>query len=271
MKSILISCLLFILDTGSSLAKDLMVYIHYGENEEISHYTELQESLYDMGLDMIEFLINRNKSIEENALCISSAINSYRKDNDSAEVIVMSDKKSSFVAIDLLSKDTSIIAWIALSGTFCDGDESLYNEASVSINTEMLDSVFFDNRKEKYLSSINKMIESAKKGKKPALPCDADDYMRNLHVLLNSRYGRSLVTFSPADYYDSIPAWIIPLFCNSKHESELFLNIGKLVRLRTNSNTKLIRPVPYSDSSINSRIVEQVSNLLKNRSCKNTL
>lgn len=255
---------MFILCVGRSLAYSLVVYVHYGKDEGLQHYAELQDTLHDMGIDMLACPINEDRTIEENALHIDSVIANCKNNNDSMEVILMSEKMSSFVAIDVLAKDTSIIAWIALSGVFCDGDDCLYNEASVRVNTEMLDSVSFDNRKEKCLSGIYKMIESAKEEKKPVLPRGADDYMRKLHSWLNNRYGRSFVSFSPASYMGRVSSWIIPLCDNSKHESELFLNTAKLVHLRSKyNNIKIMRPVPYYDSSLNSRIVEQVSNLLK--------
>lgn len=81
----------------------------------------------------------------------------------------------------------------------------------------MLDSVSFDGKTEQYLRTAYRMISQVKQGKKPKLPKVADDNMRKLFALLNSCYGRSLLTFSLDGHLKKVRSWIVPFYSSKSH------------------------------------------------------
>ena len=177
---------------------------------------------------------------------------------------MVADKEASFVAMDVLSKDTAIVALITLSGAFCNGDDYFYNETSITKNVKMLDSVSFDNQKEQCLRIAYKMISQAKQGEKIKQPRGADNYMQALFTLLNSRYGHSLLEFSLDNHLKSVRSKIIPLYQSKNQSSELDLYIGKLIYLGALYGVEYIEPQSYNYDNISSEIVKHITNLLKN-------
>lgn len=262
MKSLFVYCILLFLCIDQLAAKELMVLIQYGNNE-LPYYLKLKKSLSDLNIDFLTYSIDKDRTIEENSFQIDSAINSQKEKADSLKVFLMSDCESSFVALDVLSLDTSIVALITLSGAFCNGDEYFYNEISVKKHMEMLDSVSFDGKTEQYLRTAYRMISQVKQGKKLKLPKAADDNMRELFTLLNSRYGRSLLIFSLDDHLKKVRSWIVPFYSSKSQRSELDLYIGKLIYEGAKFRVKFTESDVYNDQNVGSKITEHVSKLLK--------
>ena len=262
MKSLYICCILLFLCIDQIAAKELMVLIQYG-NYEQPYYLKLKKSLSDHNIDFLTYSIDRERTIEENTFQIDSVINSHKEITDSLKVFLTSDRESSFVALDVFSHDTSIVALITLSGAYCNGDEYFYNEISVKKHMEMLDSVSFDGKTEQYLRTAYRMISQVKQGKKPKLPKVADDNMRKLFALLNSCYGRSLLTFSLDGHLKKVRSWIVPFYSSKSQRSELDIDIGKLLYEGSQFRVKFTEPDTYNNQNVGSKITEHVSKLIK--------
>ena len=262
MKSLFVCCFLLFICIDQIAAKELMVLIQYGDNEP-PYYLKLKKNLSEHNIDFLTYSIDRDRTIEENSFQIDSVINIHKEITDSLKVFLTSDRESSFVALDVLSHDTSIVALITLSGAYYNGDEYFYNEISVNKHMEMLDSVSFDGKTEQYLRTAYRMISQVKQGKKLKLPKAADDNMRELFTLLNSRYGSSLLTFSLDDHLKKVRSWIVPLYKSKSQRSELDLDIGKLIYEGAQYRVKFSEPDTYNDQNIGSTITEHVSKLLK--------
>ena len=262
MKSLVVCCILLFGYIDQLAAKELMVLIQYG-NYEQPYFLKLKKSLSDLNIDFITYSIDRDRTIEENSFQIDSVINIHKEITDSLKVFLMSDHESSFVALDVLSHDTSIVALITLSGAFCNGDEYFYNEISVKKHMEMLDSVSFDGKTEQYLRTAYRMISQVKQGKKFKLPKVADDNMRELFALLNSCYGRSLLSFSLDGHLKKVRSWIVPLYSSKNQRSELDLNIGKLIYEGAQFRVRFTEPDTYNNQNVVSKITEHMSKLIK--------
>lgn len=246
-----------------SWAKGIMLYVHNDKNVNQSYRYELKKDLQEMNIDMIDYHVDINRTVGEHTLRIDSIVRKYREKTDSLSVFMLTDKETTFVGLNVLSKDTTIVALMTLSGAFCNGDDYFYNETSVIKNIEMLDSVSFDNKKEQYLRAAYKMISNAKQGKNFKLPKGTDDHMQVLFNLLNSRYGRSLLEFSLDDHLKRIQSNIAPLYRSKNQSSELDLYIGKLIYLGALYGVKYTEPHSYNDEDVSSEIAKYISNLLK--------
>lgn len=249
---------------SQSLAKGIMLYVHNDKNVKQPYLYELEKEMQKYDINMIVYPVDVSRTIGEHTLRIDSIIRNYRENTDSLDIFMVADKEASFVAMDVLSKDTAIVALITLSGAFCNGDDYFYNETSITKNVKMLDSVSFDNQKEQYLRIAYKMISQAKQGEKIKQPRGADNYMQALFTLLNSRYGHSLLEFSLDDHLKSVRSKIIPLYQSKNQSSELDLYIGKLIYLGALYGVEYIEPQSYNYDNISSEIVKHITNLLKN-------
>ena len=127
----------------------------------------------------------------------------------------------------------------------------------------MLDSVSFDGKTEQYLRTAYRMISQVKQGKKFKLPKVADDNMRELFALLNSCYGRSLLSFSLDGHLKKVRSWIVPLYSSKNQRSELDLNIGKLIYEGAQFRVKFTEPDTYNNQNVVSKITEHMSKLIK--------
>lgn len=262
MRIILLFFILLNTCTSQSWAKGIMLYVHHGDSVKL-HRQELDTEMQKMNIDVIDYPVDINRTVGEHALRIDSIVRKYRENTDSLSVFMLTDKEATFVGLDVLSKDTTIVALVTLSGAFCNGDDYFYNETSVIKNMEMLDSASFDNKKEQYLRTAYKMISKAKQGKTFKLPKGADEHMQYLFTLLNSRYGRSILEFSLDDRLKRIRSWIIP-FCRGENQSqELELYVGKLIYNGVPFGVKYVYPGSYHGNGINYNIVKNISNLLK--------
>lgn len=248
---------------SQSWAKGIMLYVHNDKSVKQSYRYELEKEMQNIGIDMIVYPVDVSRTVGEHTLRIDSIIRNYRENTDSLSIFMVTDKGASFVALDVLSKDTTIVALVTLSGAFCNGDDYFYNETSIIKNVKMLDSVSFDNKKEQYLRMAYKMISYAKQGKNFKLPKGADDHMQILFNLLNSRYGRSLLEFSLDDHLRRIRSNIIPFYRSKNQSSELDLYIGKLIYLGALYGVKYAEPHSYNDEDVSSEIAKHISNLLK--------
>lgn len=269
MKKLLILILLSFLMISQSSAKNLIVLIQNG-NKEATYREKLEKEMAEIGYAMITYSISQDKTIDENATAVNSIVKSQREQQDSLNVFLLSDKEASYVALDVLSKDTDIVALIAFSGAFRNGDEYLYNKASVRKNMESLDEVLIDGEKENYLNAVYNMIASARQGKKTKLPSKADKYARDLYALLNSRYGQSILNFSPDEYYDKIRSWIVPYYNGGKEaSSEMYLNAGKLSYQGAGRNLKFADPFnSYSDDYVSYEVKKRITTILQENKTK---
>lgn len=262
MRIVLFCCILLNTCVSLSWAKGIMLYVHNGKSVNQSYRYELEKEMQKIDIDMIVYPIDVNRTVGEHALRIDSIIRNYRENTDSLSIFMVTDKEASFVALDVLSKDTTIVALMTLSGTFCNGDDYFYNEASINKNMKMLDSVSFDNKKEQELRIAYKMISQAKQGKTFKQPKGTDEYMQDLFALLDSRYGRSLLEFSLDDHLKRIRSWIVPFYRSKNQSSELDLYIGKLMYFGALYGVKYTEPDGYNEENVGSEIAKYVSNLL---------
>lgn len=240
-----------------------MLYVHNDKSVNQSYRYELEKEMQNIDIELIAYPVDVSRTVGEHTLIIDSIIRNYRENTDGLSIFMVTDKEASFVALDVLSKDTTIVALMTLSGAFCNGDDYFYNETSINKNMEMLDSVLFDNKKEQYLKISYKMISQAKQGEKIKLPKGADDHMQLLFNLLNSRYGRSLLEFSLDDHLKRIQSKIVPFYQSKNQSSELDLYIGKLIYLGALYGVKYTEPESYNDKNVSSEIAKHISNLLK--------
>ena len=262
MRIVLFCCVLLNTCISQSWGKDILLYVYSDQSVKRPYLFELEKEMHNMDVDMISYPIDVRRTVDEHVLRIDSIFRDYREKTDSLGIFMLADEEASFVALDVLSKDTAIIALFAMSGVFCNGDDYFYNEVSIKKNLMMLDSVSFDNKKERHLRMVYKMISYAKQGKTFKIPKGADEQMCNLFNLLNSRYGRSLLEFSLDDHLKRIRSWIIPFYRNKNQSSELELYIGKLLYVGALYGVKYTEPQSYNEEYVSSEIVKHVSNLL---------
>ena len=248
-----------------SRAKDIMLYIHRGKIVDRPYFYRLEKEMRNINVETINFPIDLSKSIAEHTLLIDSIVQNYREGTDSLSVFMIAEKEASFVALDVLSKDTAIIALFALSGAFCNGDNYFYNETSVIKNIEMLDSASFDNNKEQYLRSVYKMISHAKQGGTYKQPQIENEQMQDLFILLNSRFGHSILEFSLDEHLKRIQSWIIPFYRNKYQSIELDLYIGKLLYNGAPFGVKFTEPQNYNEENVASKIIKSIANIKKTR------
>lgn len=263
MKKIVFCYILFNMCINQFWAKDIMLYIHGDKTVDQSYFHRLEKEMQNLNVETINYPIDLNRSIGEHTLRIDSIVRNYREVADSLSIFMIAEKEASFVALDVLAKDTAIVALFALSSAFCNGDDYFYNETSIIKNMEMLDSASFDNSKEQYLKFVYKMTSHAKQGKTYKLPQKADEHMQVLFTLLNSRYGRSLLEFSLDDHLKSVRSKIIPFFQSKNQSSELDLYIGKLIYWGALYGVEYTEPQSYNYEDVSSEIAKHISNLLK--------
>ena len=165
MRIVLFCCVLLNTCISQSWGKDILLYVYSDQSVKRPYLFELEKEMHNMDVDMISYPIDVRRTVDEHVLRIDSIFRDYREKTDSLGIFMLADEEASFVALDVLSKDTAIIALFAMSGVFCNGDDYFYNEVSIKKNLMMLDSVSFDNKKERHLRMVYKMISYAKQGK----------------------------------------------------------------------------------------------------------
>ena len=211
MRKYIIGFLLFFLGNNPVLSKELMLNLQYHKNKEAFDLEKLTKGLSDVEIDTKTYVIDDNSSIEEHVNKIREFIRQYCEKEKKLQVLVLTDRESTFVGLELASVDTPVKALFTFSGAFNDGDNFLYGEMSFKKNMEMLDSISLDRSKERYLEKVLKMIADKKKGKKIRLPKNADSDMTALYALLQSNYWNSVLGFSLDDHLHSIKAEFLPI------------------------------------------------------------
>ena len=261
MKKVVFCYILLSICINQSWAKDLMLYIHGGKTVDQSFFYRLEKEMQNIGIETINYPIDLSRSVGEHTLRIDSIVRNYREGTDSLNIFLIAEKEASFVALDVLSKDTTIVALFALSGAFCNGDDYFYNETSIIKNMEMLDSASFDNNKEQYLRFAYKMICHAKQERTNKQSPKVNEHMQDLSILLNSRFGRSILGFSLDEHLMRIRSWIVPFYRGGRQSSELDLYIGKLLYNGAFFRVKFAEPQTYNEKNVGSKIINFIVNM----------
>lgn len=97
---------------SQSLAKGVMLYVHNDKNVKQPYLYELEKEMQNYDIDMIVYPVDVSRTIGEHTLRIDSIIRNYRENTDSLDIFMVADKEASFVAMDVLSKDTAFVALI---------------------------------------------------------------------------------------------------------------------------------------------------------------
>lgn len=263
MKAFIIVLFLFFWANNPILSRGLMLNLQYYQNEKTIDLEKLAKGLSDMEIDIKTFVIDDSKSIEEYANGLKETISQYRKQDDTLQLFVLTDRESSFVGLELASVEARVKALLTVCGAFNDGDRFLYGEMSFKKNMEMLDSISFDGSKERYLEKVFKMIADKKKGKKIRLPKNADNDMAALYALLESNYGRSILRFSLDSHLRKIGAEIFPILSSGKRR-HVMLDVDYL-NLCLCGNKYQVRysyPVSYDGDRLVAEIQKHISELL---------
>lgn len=208
MKKILINVFVLFLWSNVISARGLVLNLRYSENESSFDSIAMKTSLSEIGYDMITYIVDKNRSISEYAEKVYEIVERYRNAETQDTMFLLSDRLSTFVGLDVVSRDTTIHGLITLTGAYNDGDNFLYDEISIKKNLEMMDSISFDGSKEHYLKTVYRMIQDKKKGKKIKLSLQADNMIKEFYTLLNSPYGTSLIDFSLEEHLRTTKAWI---------------------------------------------------------------
>ena len=204
MNRFFICALFLLLGACPSTAKGLLLNIHFHDNALPFDTEAMQDTLSKMNYDLLDYTVDRNLTIKENSDRIERMLKEYRN----TEVYLLSDRLSTFVGLDVISKDTTIYGLITLTGAYNDGESFLYDDVSIKKNLEMMDSISYDGSKERYLKTVYRMIQDKKKGKKIKLSPQADNLMQDFYTLLNSPYGTSMIDFSLEEHLRLIKSWI---------------------------------------------------------------
>ena len=208
MKKILINVFVLFLWSNVISARGLVLNLRYSENESSFDSIAMKTSLSEIGYDMITYIVDKNRSISEYAEKVYEIVERYRNAETQDTIFLLSDRLSTFVGLDVVSRDTTIHGLITLTGAYNDGRSFLYDDVSIKKNLEMMDSISFDGSKEHYLKTVYRMIQDKKKGKKIKLFPQADNMMKELYTLLSSPYGTSLIDFSLEEHLRTTKAWI---------------------------------------------------------------
>lgn len=262
-KKILLVLLSFIFFHGSSTAKGVVLSIQYGENKLMFDSVEMKTALSGIDFDIITYRVDKSRTIGEHTDRIEKIIGKYHDSEHQQPVFLLSDRMSSFVGLDVVSKDTTIVGLITLSGAFSDGVDFLYDNISMEKNMETIDSISLDHSKELYLEGIYNMIHDKKQGKKVKLTRNADVSARELRDLLDSQYGTSLVDFSLEKRLSRIKSWIVPII----YDPETLMWSIDLMNLSFIGNMYHLRhtqPIILTKERVVSEVIKQISELTKN-------
>lgn len=208
MKGIFICALVHLIGCNCVSARGLVLNLRYSEKGLCFDNLSMDTTLSGVGYDMFTYIVDKNRSISEHAEKVQEIVERYRNAGMPDTVFLLTDRLSTFVGLDVISKDTTIHGLITLTGVYNDGCSFLYDDVSIKKNLEMIDSISFDGSKERNLKTIYKMIQDKKKGKRIKLSRQADNMMKEFYTLLCSPYGTSLIDFSLEEHLRSIKSWI---------------------------------------------------------------
>lgn len=259
MKYILLCCLIIIESNKLLAGNGLIVNLRY-QDDKVKNLSVFENA--NSSIDIETYIINNDKSIEEHSTAISSIIEKYRKETDSLSVVIISDRVSSYVGLDLLSTYKSISGLIAISGAFNDGDKFLYSEISFKKNQEMIESLSLNRSKEQYLEKALKLILDKKNGKRIKIRKNTDKNISDLYLFLESSYGQSLLNFSLEEHLSKIESGIYPFF-GPKEDQKMVEDVDymNLSYIGNKYNVKYTYPSVWDEN--NPLLKEIVFDLLK--------
>ena len=244
MKKILINVFVLFLWSNVISARGLVLNLRYSENESSFDSIAMKTSLSEIGYDMITYIVDKNRSISEYAEKVYEIVERYRNAETQDTIFLLSDRLSTFVGLDVVSRDTTIHGLITLTGAYNDGCSFLYDDVSIQKNLEMMDSISYDGSKERYLKTVYKMIQDKKKGKKIKLSPQADNMMQDFYTLLNSPYGTSMIDFSLEEHLRLIKSWI-GFMTDDERRLELEIDYMNLSWTANKYGVKYTCPVSY--------------------------
>ena len=244
MKKILINVFVLFLWSNVISARGLVLNLRYSENELSFDNLSMDTTLSGVGYDMITYIVDKNRSISEHAEKVYEIVERYRNAETQDTIFLLSDRLSTFVGLDVVSRDTTIYGLITLTGAYNDGRSFLYDDVSIKKNLEMMDSISFDGSKEHYLKTVYRMIQDKKKGKKIKLSPQADNLMQDFYTLLNSPYGTSMIDFSLEEHLRLIKSWI-GFMTDDERRLELEIDYMNLSWTANKYGVKYTCPVSY--------------------------
>lgn len=262
MKTLLLSCVLIIMCHHPAFAGGVLISIRYERNAMQYDAAQLADTMSAYKFRIINYTVDNDRSIEVHSDSLLGIISILRMKEPELKIILLADRESSFVGLDVASKDTSIIGLITLSGVFNDGTDYLYDEASVRRNMAMLDSLSSDRSKERSLDVAYQLISDAKKGKRLKQLDFTDHNNRVLYDFLHTAYGNSIVSFSLERHLSSIRSWIIPLHNFNNGRQGMYIDQMNLSRLGDKYGIRYAAVDNYDNVNIESRLAYYVSGLL---------
>ena len=260
MKKILINVFVLFLWSNVISARGLVLNLRYSENELSFDSIAMKTSLSEIGYDMITYIVDKNRSISEYAEKVYEIVERYRNAETQDTIFLLSDRLSTFVGLDVVSRDTTIHGLITLTGAYNDGDNFLYDEISIKKNLEMMDSISFDGSKEHYLKTVYRMIQDKKKGKKIKLSLQADNMMKEFYTLLNSPYGTSLIDFSLEEHLRTTKAWI-GFLIEEHNEMKMEIDYMNLSWTANKYGVKYTAPFSYPSDNCVEKIKQMILDL----------
>ena len=260
MKKILINVFVLFLWSNVISARGLVLNLRYSENELSFDSIAMKTSLSEIGYDMITYIVDKNRSISEYAEKVYEIVERYRNAETQDTIFLLSDRLSTFVGLDVVSRDTTIHGLITLTGAYNDGDNFLYDEISIKKNLEMMDSISFDGSKEHYLKTVYRMIQDKKKGKKIKLSLQADNMMKEFYTLLNSPYGTSLIDFSLEEHLRTTKAWI-GFLIEEHNEMKMEIDYMNLSWTANKYGVKYSAPFSYPSDNCVEKIKQMILDL----------
>lgn len=245
-----------------AMGKGLLLNIHYSESELMFDSVKMSKELSAIDFCMASYLVDNSVTIEKHAVRILDIIHKYQNREAAQPVILLTDRMSSFVGLEAISKDTAVAGLVTLSGAFCNGDDFLYDNVSMKKNMEFLDSVSFDHSKEIYLEKIYRMIQARKVGEKIKPIRNADITADNLYRLLNSPYGVSMLGFSLASRLSMIKSLIVPMI-DDYGILMMHIDLMNLSCIGNMYGLKYTFPLSFDKDNVVSNVIRQVQEIIK--------
>ena len=244
MRNIFIYVLFLLIGCDTVSARGLVLNLRYSEKGLCFDSLSMDTTLSGIGFDMFTYIVDKNRSISEHAEKVHEIVERYRNAETQDTIFLLSDRLSTFVGLDVVSRDTTIHGLITLTGAYNDGCSFLYDDVSIRKNLEMMDSISFDGSKEHYLKTVYRVIQDKKKGKKIKLFPQADNMMQDFYTLLNSPYGTSMIDFSLEEHLRLIKSWI-GFMTDDERRLELEIDYMNLSWTANKYGVKYTCPVSY--------------------------
>ena len=194
-------------------AQGMLVYLSAGDQSDVARNVALiRDSLSAHAISFEQYRITDDRSIARHAAEVLEVIGHFRATSGTAKVLLLSERESNFVALDVLAKDSAIAGLISMDGIYEDGRDYLYSNISIRENMEHLDSISYDREKERSLQRIYGMLQDAGEGIEVSRPDDSDKYAAELYRLLQTSLGRSLTEYVLAERLSRIKSAIYLYF-----------------------------------------------------------